>query len=44
VLDVRIDRSLGEHHVLGDLTVAEALGHQLGDLPLAPGEGVGYGI
>jgi predicted DNA-binding transcriptional regulator YafY len=27
VLDVRIDRSLGEHELLGDLTVPEALGH-----------------
>jgi hypothetical protein len=34
VLDVRIDRSLGQHQLFGDLAVPEALAHQLGDLAL----------
>src|SRR5438046_9824030 len=38
VLDVRIDRSLGEHQVFGDLTVPQALGHQFGDLSLSLGQ------
>src|SRR5690348_15978056 len=41
VLDVRIDRSLGQDQLFGDLPVPEALGHQLGDLPLPPGQRVG---
>jgi hypothetical protein len=41
VLDVRIDRSLGQHELFGDLPVPEALGHQLSDLPLPPGQRVG---
>src|ERR1700728_3448667 len=38
VLDVRVDRALGEVEPPGDLPVAEAVGDQAGDLPLAPGE------
>src|ERR1700684_444164 len=38
VLDVRVDRALGEEEPPGDLPVAEAVGDQAGDLPLAPGE------
>ena len=41
VLDVRIDRALGQYQLFGDFTVPEALGHQLGDLPLPPGQRVG---
>ena len=41
VLDVRIDRALGQYQLFGDLPVPEALGHQLGDLPLSPGQRVG---
>src|SRR5215471_402439 len=38
VLDVRIDRALGQEQPLGDLPVAESLRDERGDLLLPPGE------
>src|ERR1700722_1220710 len=38
VLDVRVDRALGEEKPPGDLPVAEAVGDQAGHLPFTPGE------
>src|SRR5579863_6592820 len=38
VLDVRVDRALGQEEPPGDLPVAEPVGDQAGDLELAPGE------
>ena len=38
MLDVRVDRALGQEEPPGDLPVAEPVGDQPGDLSLTPGK------